>query len=80
MAKLAELSERNSSLETRNENLVKGLRELHSYYLEAIEKQDAYRDDVLRLRKVIAYFSIYIYLIFASGLWALAFVIIYPLR
>jgi len=54
MQTVAELSERNASLETRNEKLVKGLKELHSYYLEALEKQDAYRDDVLRLRRAIA--------------------------
>jgi hypothetical protein len=54
MARAAELSERNASLETRNEKLVKGLKELHSYYLEALEKQATYRDDVLRLRKAIA--------------------------
>ena len=54
MARVAELSVRNTALETRNENLVKGLKELHSYYLEALEKQDAYRDDVVRLRKAIA--------------------------
>jgi hypothetical protein len=54
MARVAELSVRNTALETRNENLVKGLKELHSYYLEALEKQDAYRDDVLRLREAIA--------------------------
>jgi hypothetical protein len=54
MQTVAELSERNASLEIRNEKLVKGLKELHSYYLEALEKQDAYRDDVLRLRRAIA--------------------------
>ena len=54
MQTAAELSERNASLEIRNEKLVKGLMELHSYYLEALEKQDAYRDDVLRLRRAIA--------------------------
>jgi hypothetical protein len=54
MARVAELSVRNTALETRNENLVKGLKELHSHYLEALEKQDAYRDDAVRLRKAIA--------------------------
>jgi hypothetical protein len=54
MQTVAELSERNGSLETRNEKLIKGLNELRSYYLEALEKQDACRDDVLRLRKAIA--------------------------
>jgi hypothetical protein len=54
MQTVAELSERNASLETRNEKLVQGLKELNSYYLEAVEKQDADRDDVLRLRKAIA--------------------------
>jgi hypothetical protein len=46
MQTVAELSERNASLETGNEKLVKGLKELYSYYLEALEKQDACRDDV----------------------------------
>jgi hypothetical protein len=32
MARVAELSVRNTALETRNENLVKGLKELHSHY------------------------------------------------
>ena len=54
MARVAELSVRNVALEARNENLVKGLKELHFHYLEALEKQDAYRDDVVRLRKAIA--------------------------
>ena len=68
MQTVAELSERNASLEIRNEKLVKGLMELYSYYLEALEKQDAYRDDVLRLRRAIATISIYIYLVFACCL------------